>query len=245
MGLKNLVTILISLGKWYIHDTYVDGIEYTVDSKRQVSYLVISKAACSSIKASMIDRELSEYDPIHYTATQLGMRRDHLSDEEKDFFTFTFVRNPFDRLVSCYVGKLHDEPEKRGRNEFAGYLGGYLLNSGSFDVFVKKICVIPDRLMDRHICPQYLQVFRRDGTSRVGYIGHFEHLEDEFREIQEKYGLHPLKHFNKSSKEDYRDYYTIKTARKVYRKYRKDIRAFGYEEDYRKLIAYIKEKKNG
>ena len=105
--------------------------------------------------------------------------------------------------------------------------------------------MIPGRMLDRHMCPQYLRLYRKDGTCRVDCIGRFERLNEDFEPIREKYNYRPLPHYNRSSKKDYRDYYTLATARMVYLKYRKDIKAFGYEEDYRKLIAYIKNKKNG
>ena len=40
---------------------------------------------------------------------------------------------------------------------------------------------------------------------------------------------------------DYRSFYNIETANRVFNMYRKDVEKFGYEEEYRSLLLYLKE----
>jgi len=172
---------------------------------------------------------------------ELGFRSLLLTEEQKNYYSFTFVRNPFDRLVSAYVNKYKQDIDYYEKNFYNNYLFGYLKNDNGFEDYVERVCNIPEFLLEKHIYPQYKYVYK-DGESLVDFIGKYENLENDFKAIQEEYHLYPLPHINQSFKKDYRDYYTLKTAKKVYKKYKKDIELFGYEEAYQDLIEYIKKK---
>lgn len=59
------------------------------------------------------------------------------------------------------------------------------------------------------------------------FIGKFENLENDWKILQEKFDLGNLPH---------------KTAKLVYKMYKKDFEAFGYENEYQKLLEYLKQK---
>ncbi len=216
------------------------------DSKRRVAYLSNSKAACSAISASMLGREDI---PDDYTVFPL--RKRYCTSQPvtwEGWYSFTFVRNPFARLVSCYESKFHTDQTKnrkamaRRSLDFDHYLHGYMKRDPSFPEFVEQVVSIPWRLDNNHFCSQYRKIVEKDGKPKVDFIGRFENLEEEYKPIQEKYGFAPLKVYNKSEHGDWRDYYTTDLAKKVYSKYKKDVKYFGYEQDYRDLLAYCREK---
>lgn len=72
------------------------------------------------------------------------------------------------------------------------------------------------------------------------FIGKFENLQKDWRVLQEKFSLSDLSHKNATRKDDWRDYYDVKTAKLVYKIYKKDFETFGYEEEYQKLLEYLK-----
>ena len=135
-----------------------DNLEYIVDDNRKIVYLIISKNACSSIKASFIDDRPSNEKDIHHKMTLDGYRKIDLTDEQKNYFKFTFVRNPFDRLISTYINKYTQEVQEAEKIEYKEYLEGYLINVKDFDDYVKKVCLIPRFMMERHILPQHLYI---------------------------------------------------------------------------------------
>ncbi len=216
------------------------------DPESRVVYLSNPKAACSSISASMLRREDI---PDDYSVFIL--RRPYCSSDpriEEGWFGFTFVRNPFARLVSCYESKFHTDPERnrpameRRALDFDHYLHGYMKRDQGFAVFVDQVVSIPWRLDNKHFCSQYRRIIGKDKKPLVEHIGKVEDLPAAYEPIRKKYGFAPLKVYNKSGHGDWRDYYTTRLAKKVYRKYKKDITYFGYEPEYRKLLQYCKEK---
>lgn len=220
--------------------------EYIVDRERKIAYLVNSKVACSSIKACICGSQ-NDDDSVH---TEIGkggwLRKDVLPPDEQKYFKFTFVRDPFSRLVSCYESKYHHDREfyKKQVFDFDNYLFGYIRKDQGFDTFVRKIVKLPNCLLDKHFLVQYDLTHDRKGRKLVNYIGKSERMDEDFGKIQRKYGLPELPHFNRTDKKkkNWMDYYTKETAQMVYRKYKKDIRAFGYEDSYKQLMAYLDKK---
>ena len=155
------------------------------------------------------------------------------------YFIFTFVRNPFTKLVSFF------------RHKYNYQHGRYFINRsrffwidviGSFDELAHKISKLPDCYLEKHIESQHLDMNRmRSLGIDIDFIGKFETLKQDFEPIRQKFNLLRLGHENKSEgeHEDWRDYYTPKTAKMVYQRYSKDFEMFGYEDEYPKLLDYL------
>lgn len=222
---------------------------YLVLEDKKVIYIVMRKVACTSIKASMLQMESKDdYDVVVQNIKQTGRLLGKLDPvKHKDFYKFTFVRNPFERLISCYENKFHTDYELRkgdGRQlMFDAYLLGYLQKDRGFSAFASRVCRIPDRIADHHIASQ---AFTIDGVGKglePDFVGHFEHLKEEYEPIRERFNFMPLPHHNKTPKaKNWMDYYDIETAKKVYKRYREDIERYGYGEVYEQLIEYLQTK---
>ena len=162
------------------------------------------------------------------------------------YFIFTFVRNPFTKLVSFFQNKYKYQ---HGRYFFQRsiHLRFFWIEViGSFNDLAYKISKLPDCYLEKHIESQHLDInhMRALGID-IDFIGKFETLKQEFEPIRQKFNLLPLDHQNKSTgeKENWRDYYTPKTAKMIYQRYRKDFEMFGYEDEYPKLLAYLASQK--
>ena len=214
--------------------------KYVISDKNQLIFLPISKVANSSIKKTMLDKNQAVVDDNNVHSKRNGISRSYiLSNEVIDYYKFTFVRNPFERLVSCYVSKYHTD--KKYNNEslwYDTYLFGLLKKDKGFNHFANWVCLIPNKFADEHFIEQYSQIYINN-QSTVDFIGKFETIENDFKIIQEKFNLSSLPHFNKSTKGNWMDYYSINLAKKVYKKYKKDIETFGYEKEYHQLISYL------
>ncbi len=219
---------------------------YIRDDEHKVAYLSMAKVACSSISVSMLRR-----DDIPDDYSIFEIRKPFSTYEpitEGGWFRFTFVRNPFARLVSCYESKFHTDPLvnknaiKRQYLDFDHYLYGYMKRDAGFPTFINQIVSIPWRLDNAHFGSQYRRMTDKNGKLLVDYIGKFEHLVEDYELVRARGNFAPLKIYNKSAHGDWRDYYTTDLVKKVYRKYKADVIFLGYEQEYKDLLEYCRQK---
>ncbi|GHE80262.1 sulfotransferase family protein [Thalassotalea profundi] len=170
--------------------------------------------------------------------------------EQKDYqhyFSFSFVRNPWERLVSEYLHKKIDK--KMSLKEFV--LHGW----PSQNIFCDKY---------RHIIPQADYLYDEYGQQLVDFIGRFENLHNDFSYVckqlniadtslphkNSSYGFRRLitrkfRHLFRTDKRvnsHYSEYYDDELQEIVAEIYAKDIELFGYEFDkpaYNKLNAQV------
>jgi hypothetical protein len=146
------------------------------------------------------------------------------------YFGFGFVRNPLDRLYSCYAQKIVYYGRVMNKPLVFWRYGGTFGADMSFEDFVKAVAAIPDRIADPHFRSQYRFLYRgREPV--VDFIGRFESLERDWAVVRERFGLPVLPHYNRSPRGSYTSAYTPELARIAADRYRKDIRLFGYDEE--------------
>lgn len=204
-----------------------------------IAYLRLAKCACTSIISSLINEELNT--PLHDFVEEKYKIIGNIPQNDY-IFKFTYVRNPFERLVSCYVDKIENK-EKGNPFKKYNYCMGILNEIQNFDEFVKCIVRIPVSWADRHFKSQYSYIYE-NGEKLVDYIGKVEDLTESYKFIQEKYGLKKIGNMNKSKKKDWKIYYTEETAKLVYEYYKEDILTFGYEQVYYELLEHLNKSNN-
>ena len=162
-----------------------------------------------------------------------------LSKKYDDYYKWMFVRNPWDRLLSCYLNKIHDDIRifnlpsfpvlcVRERNKMKY---SYKLNPMTFEDFVKFVYKTPDFLCDGHFLPQHYFI-----PQEMDFIGRFENLETDMSKllsiIAPDCGITKFEKKNASSNpggKAYREHYTDETREMVARKYARDIELFDYQ----------------
>ncbi len=217
--------------------------EFIIFPNKKMSYLPISKVANSSLKKCLLPlQELDSFDiKDNYSIHSLPWVKKFWSPPQ-DYWTFTFVRNPFDRLVSAYKSKFLKDIQDGWKFQLRYYPFWNLNAWITFDEFVDSIYAIPDYLADTHFKSQYSTVYTKQWTCLVDYIWKYETLDTDFKLIQEKYDLDSLPSFNvtnKSSSDTYLKYYTLESFEKVYQRYKNDVINFWYQDQYLEDLASL------
>lgn len=177
------------------------------------------------------DDGLKQFTGFHKHAKAYEFRDKLGRKTYASYFKFTFVRNPFDFLVSLYFYNLQNEEHPQhdaiSKMSFAEYLA-------------KLIASKPPRQTDFVTDPE-------SGEVIVDYIGRFETIEKDVRNIQNAVGINQkrgIPHHNPSTKrtrKTYTEYYDKKTRKLVETYFGDDLANFGYSfNGYEENMPIIK-----
>ena len=227
------------------HGCYVNR-DYLVLPDKKLIYAANCKVASSSIKSCLTGIQADNYRQVVQLTKKSDVYQRNINiDDYPGYFLFSFVRNPFSRLVSLYENKYHHDMSLDGHERvypyFDRYLFGYLSKDRGFKAFAKRACGIPEWLADPHFASQVFILSDKNGRFLPDYVGKMEDLPGAFDVLRGKFGLPALPQYNVTgSRKSWMDQYDLKTAQLVYKRYKADIERFGYEEDYQKLLEHIR-----
>lgn len=143
------------------------------------------------------------------------------TDIPESAFKFSFVRNPWDRLISGF--SCQHAYEGAGPDKFREFVYSHCAHGEypSYGVY------------STHFLPQWH--FLLDNYDKIGvdYVGRFEWLQRDWRQVCNWLGVsHDLPHHRKGNRgySFYQDYYTFETWNIVGKLYQRDVDLFGYGE---------------
>jgi hypothetical protein len=226
--------------------------KYIVSDDRKFIYFVVQKVACSSIKTALLplfDVSTNGYETIRNDGTtgirihklfdrsNYQIRRTQLiaelHDHYDDYFKFAFVRNPWDRLVSCHSQKLN--PNGAGL-KLPADSDIELYPGMPFPEFVEAVHTIPDDEANPHFQSQHTVICGsgKDKPILADYVGRFENLAADFDVVAKRIGgaqdLH-LPHVLRSKRRQsrpYTEFYDTRLRELVHERFQEDIEIFGY-----------------
>lgn len=160
------------------------------------------------------------YDPLimfgkgsqHYSYEKI------LENSEKDvseYFSFCFVRNPWDRIVSEFFWR-QKHNGFREETSFRDFI--YLIKESNIK-------------FKPHFIDQKSFICGENDKILVDFVGRFENFQQDFEHVCKKNDLKieraPYK--NKSERKHYKEYYDEETMQVVYDMYQNDIDFFNYK----------------
>ena len=138
-------------------------------------------------------------------------------------FTFTVVRNPWDKVVSHYHYRVQTNQTSLGENPI------------SFKEWVQRTYGEQDSLYydkPKMFMPQVNWISDKSGNIIVNRIMHFENIDEEFTELSKILNINKdvaLPHVKSSKRGHYRDYYDENSIQIVQNWFMRDIEEFGYK----------------
>jgi hypothetical protein len=209
-----------------------------ISKKKRFIFVHVQKTAGTSLR-----NVLKQYAP---DARKWHGRHGHASsgiaeigrERWERYFSFGFVRNPWDRLVSHYcmitdrIAALSPEQRREAR-PFKVELWNYVLHfSDDFESFLDNCTGL---ILDRGCYKSFLfnqidYLTDEQGKVAVDFIGRFENFEEDANMVLQRIGVDAkVPMLNTSKRSNYRDYYTPRTRDLVARRFARDIEMFGYE----------------
>lgn len=148
---------------------------------------------------------------------------DDFEINEKDYFKFCFVRNPWDKAVSefLYLHKMDGCHCKI--KELPSLFRDFVKNK------MFHCC------WENHWLPQYDFIINKEGHRAMDFIGRFESLQEDSAKLLSKFGINsPLCNFNstrwntKRIRGFYKNFYDEESKKDISKTFEKDIDYFKY-----------------
>ena len=167
-----------------------------ISFKNRIVFFPIGKVANSSLKNLLFQAELSDtrVSPNKFSHAAIespfilpyqlpcGLLDEILVDPA--FRKIAFVRNPYSRLLSCYLDRVQKK-HTRAHKIVAGYMGKHRESMERLD-FGRFVRALPDILLeDQHWRPQAVET--AIDYIEYDFIGRFESLEADTNRMMETY----------------------------------------------------------
>lgn len=192
-----------------------------ISEKYNCIFVHINKVAGSSFR-----RFLEEPDWVYNPHISVNQYIEQIGkDQFEKYFSFAFVRNPWDRAVSAFNFRKQNGKHKIPEDyPFLKFLKKTpILFSGNQLDYISEEPWIWDKELRKY-------TYKPETKIAVDFVGRFENLRQDVEYIKEQLGIKKeFPHENKTNHKHYREYYTDETKDIVSLRCQRDIEFFGYE----------------
>ena len=171
---------------------------------------VATRTMLAHFRANEIELDVNQAMYIHYPVNLY-----------EDYFKFAFVRNPWERLASCWQNKVIDD-------NYFQFDEPTLQRVTRFEGFVEHVGNLDLTKCDHHLSLQS----RLIDLNHINYLGRLESFSDDFHAICRVLNVPSdnIPHRNRTIKDgDYRKNYDRRLRDAVYEIYKKDVQVFNYD----------------
>ncbi|XCF07740.1 sulfotransferase family 2 domain-containing protein [Tamlana crocina] len=208
-----------------------------ISDKHKCIFIHIPKTGGSTIEESCLfdDQRKKTGEAVGGHATAIEIKN---LDTSKflSYYKFSFVRNPYSRLVSAFFYFA-----RGGNNEKDYYWFDKIFKQfdNDFEAFCLQIDDIPELKKIPHFRLQHEFICDENFNLLVNEIGRQENLNSEANKIFKKLGLEfKKKYLKKSNNRHYSKYYNKKTQEMVYNYYKLDFELFDYKYKIKRNVAH-------
>ena len=196
--------------------------------KHRCIFIHIPKTGGVSVAKSMIGKIAGHWTVLDY-------KNIFGKEDFNNYFKFSFVRNPFTRLISAY-----EFLQNGGYGASDEKIVSIVRSYTGWEHFIMEYLTPATAKANRHFKPQHYFICDSNDNLLVDYLGRFEELEADYEYVRKKIGIgEPLKKLNltKSKKLTLQEYYANnETIQKVISVYNKDFELFKYSTEISSIV---------
>jgi len=200
-----------------------------ISHKYKFIFIAVPKTGSSTIRKTLNPlsdiKSTGDKDSPYYWHASAASLRKHFIEQGWDwdtYYKFSFIRNPWDMVVSSYFYLKHEHESRFYYKDFSFedfvFRGQHILSHQPIPFDTNQV----DFLIDSdYNSVEYL----------INHIGRFEYMQKDFNSICSEIGItcESLPKINKTKHKHYSEYYNSETREFIKNKYAKDIYEFGYE----------------
>lgn len=192
---------------------------YRLQKKNKIIFIHIPKAAGISVHKGLFGFDTLGH--LKFSDYQKYLEASKIND----FRTVTFVRNPYNRLVSSYFYLKNGGRGDKLDLEYQDIIAPYK----TFQDFVMLFLSPKNIYSLEHLIPQVEWLYNEEGQLNIDFIGRFENLENDFGLLKDKWvkSATSLMHLNKT-KESQKTLFTAEMLTVINRLYFKDFQELNY-----------------
>ena len=183
-------------------------------------------------------------DTDKHTIRKMGKLRYFYSHQDvinknifNDYFSFTFVRNPYNKIYSAYLYLKRNLEESKYNNKIRNTYENkeYFVD---FNTFVKNYTNVNNISYYHSFITQYDHLVDFSNNIKISYIGRVENLDNDFIDILTLLGIKDITHIDKivynkrendsGIKDNYSIFYNEESFQFVNTYFEKDFEIFGY-----------------
>ncbi len=230
----------------HLHKTAGTSVKEAIQPHLRGNDIVVGadiQAQSSSSKSDHSLLLLNKHSPAQRIRRAVGM------ETWNSYFKFSYVRHPFDRLVSLYeffnrvrrnnpirpgilkrlvsFGQTNTDPNHPDKPPWSWKGMQALLTTNDFSGFIRSELLSKAQGAK----PQARSLSLKSGELLVDFVGKVENISEDWEKVCDQIGIRPtLPHANQSKRqfENLRNYWDQDSLRFAFEKYREDFDMFGY-----------------
>lgn len=204
-----------------------------ISHKHKCIFIHIPRTGGTSIENHIIGGDYAKINLLEKHLTAEKTIEIYGKDVWNEYFKFSFVRNPWSRIISVYNMSLYNVPKEKLSKIVAPHVKTHKIIGIASGKGLKYFLDNYEPASWEQNPPLFHEILKVPADCKpIDFIGRFENLQEDFKHICSKLQipLDKLGHINaQSGKKHYSSYYDEETINMVAAKHKTDIEMFDYK----------------
>lgn len=199
-----------------------------INHKHKFLYTHYPKCAGTCVRKYLIenyrdgvDEEIEKIQYRHCSLKKTLDRLNFLGIDQREYYKFSFCRNPWELCVSYYFFMSHKMPKHlESKNKPQNKITNFCMNNSFEDFVYSDFCF-----------SSFDNIYMYEGDFLIDFVIRQEHLQEDFNQLCKHIDTNAIKlsYINTTNHLPYVEYYNTKTRSVIEDKFHKEIEKFKYK----------------